>query len=211
MSTLPRAFLALLGLAAVAGAQATYVVAPDNFALSGTSSTSQAWRDATSGFRSQFVYDTSHFLNYGCNGPVLIQRMRFRAVNGGAAIGGSYPGDGTTTGVTIDIGTAALDYNAASTTYSANLGAMQNVMTFGTVNVVPAIGATPNNYTIDITIPGGFLYDPTLGQDLLIDVTAPDFVGALGVFASGGITASTSRGRLISGPAPLSRSSGSPA
>lgn len=196
--------LALFGLVVSAGAQSTYVVAPDTMALSGTSSTAQAWRSSPSGFRSQFVYDTSHFTNYGCTGPILIQRLRFRPSNGSAAAGGSYPGDGVTTGVTLDIGTAALDYNAASTTFASNRGVMQNVLAFATLAVAPGFGQTPNNYVIDITIPGGFVYDPTLGQDLLVDVTGPAFVGALSAFASGSVTAQSSRGRLLTTTTPAS-------
>lgn len=189
--------IAFLGLAAAALAQSTYVVAPDTMALSGTSTTAQAWRSSTTGFRSQFVYDTSHFTNYGCSGPILIQRMRFRASNASAAVGGTYPGDGVTTGVTIDIGTAASDFNAVSTTFVSNRGTMQNVMTFGTVVVAPSLATTPGTYVIDIAIPGGFVYDPTLGQDLLIDVTGPAFTGTLSAFASGSVTAASSRGRLL--------------
>lgn len=196
--------IAFLGLAAAAFAQSTYVVAPDTMALSGTSSTAQAWRFSATGFRSQFVYDTSHFTNYGCSGPILIQRLRFRASNASAAVGGTYVGDGVTTGVTIDIGTAASDYNAASTTFASNRGTMQNVMTFGTVVVAPALAATPNTYVVDIAIPGGFVYDPTLGQDLLIDVTGPAFTGTLSAFASGSVTAASSRGRLLTTTTPTS-------
>lgn len=196
--------LALFGLVAAVGAQSTYVVAPDTMALSGTSSTAQAWRSSSTGFRSQFVYDTSHFTNYGCAGPILIQRLRFRASNGSSSAGGSYLGDGVTTGVTLDIGTAALDYNAASTTFASNRGVMQNVLALATVAVAPGFGQTPNNYVVDIAIPGGFVYDPTLGQDLLVDVTGPAFVGALSAFASGSVTATASRGRLLTTTTPAS-------
>jgi hypothetical protein len=176
--------VSVLALAAIAQAQ-TYVFAPDNGALTQPSSSTLAWRDSTTGFRSQFIYDTSHFTSFGVNGPCVINRMRFRAANNNTAVGGSYPGDGLTTGVTIDIGTSATDYNAASTTYATNRGVMQNVMTLGTVTVAAGAGTTPNNYVIDIAIPGGFVYDPTLGQDLLIEVSGPDFIGTIPSMATG--------------------------
>jgi hypothetical protein len=50
---------------------------------------------------------------------------------------------------------------------------MQNVMISGTVDVGPSSGATPNDYIIDIPILPPFVYDPTLGADLLIEVQAP--------------------------------------
>lgn len=173
-----------LAIATIASAQ-TFVIAPDNAVASQPSSSTLAWRDSTTGFRSQFIYDTSHFATFGVTGPCVINRMRFRAANASTSVGGSYPGDGVTTGVTVDIGTSATDYNAASTTYSANRGVMQNVMTLGTVTVAAGAGTTPNNYVIDITIPGGFVYDPTLGQDLLIEVAGPDFIGTIPTMSTG--------------------------
>lgn len=174
----------VLSLAAISQAQ-TYCILPDNAALTQPSSSALAWRDSTSGFRSQLIYDTSHFASYGCTGPIVINRMRFRAANNNAAVGGSYPGDGLTTGVTIDIGTSATDYATPSTTYATNRGTMQNVMTLGTVTVAAGAGTTPNNYVIDIAIPGGFIYDPTLGQDLLIEISGPDFIGTIPTMSTG--------------------------
>ena len=187
--------VSVLALAAIAQAQ-TYVFAPDNAALTQPSSSTLAWRDSTTGFRSQFIYDTSHFASFGVNGPCVINRMRFRAANNNAAVGGSYPGDGVTTGVTIDIGTSLTDYSTPSTTYALNRGVMQNVMTLGTVTVAAGAGTTPNNYVIDIAIPGGFVYDPTQGQDLLIEVSGPDFIGTIPTLATG-ITVATHRSQRV--------------
>lgn len=173
-----------LALSAVVSAQ-TFVIAPDNAGLTQPSSSTLAWRDSTTGFRSQFIYDTSHFTNLGVTGPCVINRMRFRAANASTSIGGSYPGDGVTTGVTLDIGTSTTDYLTPSTTFATNRGTMQNVLTFATVTCAAGAGLTPNNYVIDITIPGGFAYDPTGGSDLLIDVTGPDFIGTIPTMSTG--------------------------
>src|SRR5262245_1939442 len=175
---------AALALATIASAQTTYVIAPDDVALADPSSSSSTWMDSTTGFRSQFIYDTSHFTNIGVTGAIVINRMRFRAGSGIAA-GGNYPGNGTTTGIVLDIGTSATDYAMPSTTFATNRGTMQNVMTWGTVTCAASTGPTPNNYVIDIPIPGGFVYDPTLGADLLIDITGSDFIGALPGMSTG--------------------------
>ena len=182
----------LLGTTAVAQ---TYVVAPDNAAVTQPGTSTLAWRDSTTGFRTQLIYDTTHFINLGVTGPCTINRMRFRAANANVSVGGSYPGDGLTTGITLDIGTSTTDYFTPSTTFLTNRGTMQNVMTFGTVNVAAGAGLTPNNYVIDIAIPGGFAYDPSLGQDLLIDITGPDFIGTMPTLSTGssGVTHRCSR------------------
>src|SRR5439155_3818729 len=71
------------------------------------------------------------------------------------------------------------DYAMVGLTFAFNRGTMQNVMTWGTVTCAAGAGGAPNNYVIDIPIPGGFVYDPTAGADLLIDITGPAFVGTM--------------------------------
>src|SRR5262245_2303438 len=173
-----------LVLATFASAQ-TYVIAPDNTALTQASTSSLAWRDSTTGFRSQFVYDTSHFTSTGVTGACVITRLRFRAANASVSVGGNYPGNGTTTGIVLDIGTSTTDYPAPSTTFATNRGTMQNVLTWATVTCAAGAGTVPNNYVIDIPIPSGFVYDPTLGADLLIDITGSDFIGTIPVMSTG--------------------------
>ena len=189
----------ILGLATFASAQ-TYVIAPDNAALTQPSSSTGAWRDSTTGFRSQFIYDTSHFTNIGVTGAIVINRMRFRAANASTTVGGNYPGNGTSTGIVLDIGTSATDYATPSTTFATNRGTMQNVMTWATVTCAAGAGATPNNYVIDITIPGGFVYDPTLGADLLIDITGSDFIGTLPTMSTGVSLAASRCNRVSNTP-----------
>src|SRR5262245_26287892 len=190
---------AALALATIASAQTTYVIAPDDVALADPSSSSSTWMDSTTGFRSQFIYDTSHFTNIGVTGAIVINRMRFRAGSGIAA-GGNYPGNGTTTGIVLDIGTSATDYATPSTTFATNRGTMQNVMTWGTVTCAAGAGATPNNYVIDIAIPGGFVYDPTLGADLLIDITGSDFIGTIPTMSTGVSLAASRCNRVSNTP-----------
>ncbi len=173
---------AMLALGAGCAAQG-YVIAPDNAAITQPTQTTLTWRSAA--FHTQWIYDTSHFTNLGVTGSCQITRLRFRSANNTVNAGGQYVGDGATVGVTLDIGTCTSDFAAVSSTYGTNRGTMQNVLTFGTVTVAPGAGTTPNNIVIDIPIPGGFAYDPSLGQDLLIDVTGPAFTGSLPLFPTG--------------------------
>jgi hypothetical protein len=138
------------------------------------------------------IYDTTHFTNQGVVGPITIDRMRFRAANNNTAAGGTY------SNCNISIGTSATDYLTPSTTFATNRGTMQAVLTAGTVTCAAGAGTTPNNYVIDITIPGGFVYDPTLGQDLLIEVDAPAPVPTTIPTMATGVSAAAQRSNRVS-------------
>ena len=145
-------------------APAQLLGAPENTYFTQSTSTGLIWR--TTAFRCQLIYDTTHFTNQGVVGPISIDRVRFRAANNNTAAGGTY------SSVNFAIGTAATDYLTPSTTFATNRGTMQQVLTASPVTVAAGGGATPNNYVVDIPIPGGFVYDPTLGQDLILDFDA---------------------------------------
>ena len=183
-------------IALPAFATAQLLVVPDTMQITNTGSSGLTWRSTA--FTFQMIYDTTHFTNQGVTGPISIDRMRFRANQGLVNAGGQqYLGDGATFGVNISIGTSATDYAAPSTTFALNRGTMQSVMQFGTVSVAPATGTVPNDYVIDIPIPGGFIYDPTLGADLLIEVDAPAATAAMPTMATGNVQ-STHRSVRIS-------------
>lgn len=163
--TMKQAFLLATAAATFSlSAPAQLLGAPENTYFTQSTSTGLIWR--TTAFRCQLVYDTTHFTNQGVVGPISIDRVRFRAANNNVAAGGTY------SSVNFAIGTAATDYLAPSTTFANNRGTMQQVLTASPVAVAAGGGATPNNYVIDIPIPGGFVYDPTLGQDLILDFDA---------------------------------------
>jgi hypothetical protein len=185
---------AMLALSSFASAQ--LVIAPENTFLTQPSSSALIWR--TAAFRCQLIYDTTHFTNQGIIGPISIDRMRFRAANSSTAAGGVYTGDGATFGVNLSIGTSLNDYLTPSTTFALNRGVMQNVLQNATVTVAAGAGTTPNNYVIDITIPGGFVYDPTLGQDLLIEFDAPTPAPTTIPVLASGISQTTQRSVRIS-------------
>ena len=97
------AFVVSFALAGPIAAQ--LLVAPEGMAIQSPSSSALIWRN--SGFRLQQIYDTSHFLNQGVTGPITIDRIRFRAADGVVDPGGQlYFGNGSTTGVTVSIGTS---------------------------------------------------------------------------------------------------------
>ena len=185
--------LLLAGLPAALNAQ--QLVLPDNTNLIAGTSLSQAWRSTAGRF--QVCYDTTHFTNAGVTGPVTITRLRFRGVDGEPN-----PGGQVYTGVTVEVGDCVNNFNALSSTFAANRGTMGPL---GTTNVTvqPSLGTLPNNNIIDIdlvALGATFVYDPTLGLDLLIDIscpTAPSPSAGLMLFSGGSSTLTTARARMI--------------
>src|SRR5262249_37226456 len=111
-------------------------------------------------------------------------------------------GGHTYTGVTVEVGNCAVDHAAMSTTFAANRGVMGSLGTTN-VTVLPASGSIPNDYVIDIdlvAIGATFSYDPTTGNDLLVDISFPAPVPTtfLVPFSVGSSTVATARGRMCS-------------
>ena len=121
---------------------------------------------ATSPLRVQYVYDSSMFTNQNVAFPIVITRLRWRADTALTCTGG-------TMDVTIDMATATVDHTLMSTTFAANLGPDLAQVFNGTVNVAAAAGTTPNTWYADVTLSTPFLYDPTSGNDLAIDIGVP--------------------------------------
>ncbi|HEX5053483.1 MAG TPA: hypothetical protein VFZ65_17020 [Planctomycetota bacterium] len=153
---------------ALAGQQ---LVVPDsqNFFDSGT--TTAGWPTAAAGGRVQWCYDTSHFTLAGVTGPITINRLHFRAADGVPN-----PGGQMYAGVTVRLGYAALDHAALSTTYALNQGVMGPASAPLAITLLPVTGTTPNDYFVNIDLAANgaaFTYDPTTGNDLLVDLTFP--------------------------------------
>jgi hypothetical protein len=155
--------LGVVAFAATAAAQS--VVVPQGMANSNPGTSGLTWR--TTAFRFQMFYDTTHFTNQGITSPVLINRLQFRANGGATSAGGE-----TYSGVTVQMSSSPSDWNAISTTFSTNRGTDNAVVFNGNVVCLAAAGTSPNTYIIDIPITP-FLYDPTSGLDLCIEVDAP--------------------------------------
>jgi hypothetical protein len=123
------------------------------------------WRSVP--FRFQMVYDSSLFLQEGVTGPITIRRLRFRGEDGEINAGGQvYPH------VVVQMSSSPLDHLALSTTFAANQGADLTTVYRGPLTVMPSTGDVPNSYNIDIVLAPPFVYDPTLGLDLNIEVDA---------------------------------------
>lgn len=151
-------------LPALAGAQE--VVVPEGFANSYTGNTTLLWRSTA--FRFQCLYDTTHFINQGLNHPITINRLRFRGLNGIVD-----PGGQVYTGVTVQLSSSPSDYDTMSTTFATNVGADVVTAYTGDVTLLPMSGGAPNDNYIDIVLTTPFQYNPELGMDLCVDVTAP--------------------------------------
>ena len=162
--------LALSALCIPALAQTSTVVVPNGYANTvGNSNNAFPWNRATASMRYQQIYDTSNFTLQGINYPILIQGLRFRPYPGAVTswTGGSWPN------IRVDMATCPTDYSAASTTFANNLGANAQTVLQGQVTV--AAGSTlgagvlvPWHVNVPFSTP--FLYDPTLGGDLTMDV-----------------------------------------
>lgn len=155
--------LPVLAFAAAAGAQ--QLMLPERAYFHQTTSTSQIWRSTS--LRFQEVYDTTHFLSQGVTGPIAILRLRFRAADGAIDAGGA-----VYSAVNVNLSSCPLNYASASTTFATNRGADNQLCYSGAVTTLPVTGTTPNDHFIDITLTNPFLYDPTLGLDLVIEVDA---------------------------------------
>jgi hypothetical protein len=161
----PRFLLATLaGLSTFAAAQE--FVVPQGMANTYTGNTASIWRSTA--FRFQMLYDTTHFVGQGLSHPISINRLRFRPINGATT-----PGGQVYSNVTIAMSSSPSDYNTMSTTFATNVGADVVTVFNGNVTMLPALGGTPNDYYVDVTLTTPFVYNPETGLDLCVDVTAP--------------------------------------
>jgi hypothetical protein len=168
---MPRtsSFLVCLPLFALAMPGQQTVTGPAPYAnAEANNSSGLPWNNgATSALRVQYVYDSSIFTGQNVNFPMVITRLRWRADGALTCTGG------TMAGVTIVMATATVDHLQMSTTFAANLGQDQLQVFNGSVNVTAATGTTPNDWYADVTLAVPFVYDPTSGNDLAIDIGVP--------------------------------------
>jgi PKD repeat protein len=157
-------------LASVASAQFT-LVTPNGLAnTEGDSNNSIPWNRGTASTRIQYVVDSSHFTSQGVTYPIVISKLRYRADSAPATsswAGGSWPN------VRIDMASCPLDHAAASTTFAGNLGPDLTTVLNGPVTVSPGAGngvATPGPWYLTIPLTTPFQYDPSLGNDLTVDI-----------------------------------------
>jgi hypothetical protein len=163
-------FSALLAFAALASAASAQVLnVPDGLNTYNAGTSTTPW-PTTAGLR-QYIYDTTHFTNAGVTGPITINRMRFRAADTIRNLGGH-----AYSNVTARLGNAAVDYLAMTAAYATNRGVMGPTSAPMTVTTLPVSGTWTNDTVIDIDLAANgaaFTYDPTLGVDLLVEITIP--------------------------------------
>ncbi|MBM4060585.1 MAG: PKD domain-containing protein [Planctomycetes bacterium] len=158
----PFASILVTTLAAVAAAQ-TVVVPNGTATTEGGATTAYAWGRGSAQIRCQYIFDSTHFTAQGITFPITINQLQFRA-NGGATTAGY-----TYNNAYVALSTAAVDYTAPSTTFASNHGPNLATVYSGPVVVASGAGTTPNNWYV--TIPcAPFLYDPTAGGDLCLEL-----------------------------------------
>lgn len=164
--------LAVLGCAGLLAAQEGRIVVPPEYAdAEAPGSTGFGWGQGAAQRRVQWIYDASYFTNQGVDHPIRITRLRWRANGASTVASGAYGN------ATLRLASAAVDCLTPSTTFANNLGPDLATVYAGPVAVGFGQGQTPNNWYVDLTLQTPFLYDPTLGADLVTDITVP--AGAL--------------------------------
>jgi hypothetical protein len=155
--------LALASTALVA--QTPLVVsAPSVFANAEGGSSGNIWRAGTNIVQS--IYDSTNFSTNGqtLQSPIQINNLEWRLAGGllGAAV--------TSPNVEIYLGTSATDYLTPSLTFASNRNPDYTQVYVGPVNVSAALGGTPNDWVINLPLTTPFIYDPSLGADLLVEI-----------------------------------------
>ena len=155
--------LSLLALASTAAAQA--VTLPAIFATAEGGTTGNVWRAGTN--RVQCFYDSSNFVSQGVLLPITITSVDFR-LGGGITPGNivTYPS------VEIYLQNSAVDFQTPSTTFASNRTvAFPTAPNFsGPVTTLAGVGTTPNNFFINVPLATPFVYDPSAGVDLLMEI-----------------------------------------
>ena len=170
----PLRFLAAIA-ALVASAGAQTAIVPDMPNMWGDNPTSWPWYigDNLSRWpsaRIQCIYDSSMFTSQGINGPITItgvswrarRRSSFNAWNGG-----------TYNNCEIILGHAGVDQANATGNFAENYrtGVKAPASYTGPVVLQPGSLAadTVGPWFVDVTLTNAFVYDPTTGEDLIIE------------------------------------------
>jgi len=165
--------ISALALAPALDAQVTHVIPNGTATAEGSGSSSYPWNRTRGEIRVMYVYDSTHFTDVGISYPILINGLKGRA-NGSLTAtwtGGNY------NGMTIDMGTAVYDWMVASVTFDANYGADRTQVFNGNATVKPSPiigGAIPQpEFYAEAPFSTSFLYDPSSGNDLVVDFVIP--------------------------------------
>ncbi|MCR9246539.1 MAG: hypothetical protein NXI31_16015 [bacterium] len=120
------------------------------------------WSSPTApGCRAQYGYDSSHFTAQGIEGPILIEKLRWRAQGHIVSLPVTF------SDVPVRMGTVP-DHRAMSTTMANNLTNAKDVFR-GRLRVQAPTGTTPNSWFIEVVLSQPYLYDPSTGEDLFFE------------------------------------------
>jgi len=175
MSRIPLILGALCALtfAPATDAQLTKVIPNGAAVAEGLGASSYPWNRTRGEIRVMYIYDTTHFTDQGVTYPIIINNCRWRA-NGSTT--GTWTG-GTYTGITVDMGSSVNDWMVANMTFDANYGSDRTQVINGNAVLKPSPitgGTIPQTeWYVDVAFGTPFLYDPTSGQDLIIDFVIP--------------------------------------
>lgn len=139
----------------------------------GSSSTGYPWNRGSSQIRVQYIYDSANFASV--TAPIIITGIRFRADDAGTTTSGN---GGTYANCEVRLGAAGVDYAAQSRTYAQNFaGGVEPAPAYsGPVTMTPWTGngtGVPGDWYVAITLASNVLYDPTTGDDFIVDVVNP--------------------------------------
>lgn len=182
------------GLGLAAGQ--SFATIPNGLVTSeGNSSNTLPWGRAANGAaRVQFLYDSSHFTGQGINQPIVIQQLRWRA-NGAT---GSWAG-GTYANASVTLATATTDAATPTTNFANNRAAGFVVVYSGPVTFLAGTSSSSSlgPVVVDLQLSTPFAYDPSLGQDLLVDIDLPPGQwGGGSIFAMDGVASGTGVSRV---------------
>ena len=121
----------------------------------------------TGNVRYQQAYDSSEFTDQGIFSPIVILGISFRANGGDTCLGGTYPNVITTLSSIPDLDLISTDF---VTNHGSDQLTVFDSATDGAVTVAPATGTSPNDFYVSYAFSMPFVYDPSTGDDLLLDV-----------------------------------------
>lgn len=162
-SRIPSLLLAAMAILSVAQAQATSLLVPAGSENGGIGADNLTTFGAQRR-KFQDIYAANGFTSRGVDGPILIQRLRYRiAVGTGFATSIPYPG------YRLRMSTTSVLPSTMSTTFAANHGADVTTVFTGQVNTIPTVSSTPGGVHVDIQLSTPFLYHPGPGRHLCIE------------------------------------------
>lgn len=178
----------LISLVGVASLAASMALAQGNAYMPLGSNTADGGGTSQNYFREtaarwQSVYDSSVFTGQGIFSPIQIDTISFRPAAGQTVPAVPY----TYSNAEVYVQYSATDYLAQGSQWAVNRTVPQPSTPnyLGSITVNTPTGASPvNSDDVVITLTTPFVYDPSLGQDLLLEIYLPTVPSPLPVLAT---------------------------